>query len=144
MALTNAQKRTIAERLIIEDGKTGEYVSDFLGVSAQSISRWRKGRKGEKSWDDRRTENLSAPHKIKELLQKQLEKVASGEKATIDADALAKISRVLQDVSGKVNTQVVISVFEEFDNWLSEIDPEEAIKITKIHRKFILHKASKE
>lgn len=144
MALTNQQKRTIAERLIIEDGKTGEYVSEFLDVSAQSISRWRKGRAGEKTWDERRTENLSAPHKIKELLQKQLELVASGEKATIDADALSKISKVLNDVSGKISTQVVISVFEEFDNWLSEIDPEEALKVTKIHRKFILNKAAKE
>ncbi len=144
MALSNAKKRNIAERLIIEDGKTGEYVSEFLDISVQSISRWRKGRKGEKTWDERRTENLSAPHKIKELLQQQLQLVASGEKATIDADALAKISRVLQDVSGKISTQVVISVFEEFDNWLSEVDPEEALKVTKIHRKFILNKAAKE
>ncbi|MEE9408135.1 MAG: hypothetical protein V3V28_08680 [Polaribacter sp.] len=144
MALTNQKKRSIAERLIIEDGKTGEYVSDFLDISSQTVSRWRKGRKGEKTWDERRTENLSAPHKIKELLQKQLELVASGEKATIDADSLSKISKVLQDVSSKVSTQVVLSVLEEFDNWFSEIDPEKALEITKIHRAFLIYKATLE
>lgn len=142
MTLSNIKKKAIAERLIIEDGKTGEYVSEFLGITPQTVSRWRQGRKGEKTWDERRAENLSAPHKIKSLLQKQLELVANGDKPSIDADALSKISKVLNDVSGKISTQVVISVLEEFDVWMSENEPIIALDILKWHRQFILYKAS--
>lgn len=142
--LSAAQKRTIAERMFIEDGETAKYISEFLDVSEQSLSRWRKGRKDEKSWDDRRAENLSAPHKIKELLQKELVKVAGGEKSNIDADALAKISRVMQDVSSKTSVQVVLSVLKEFDVWMSSQEPEEALKFLKWHKQFIMHKASME
>jgi hypothetical protein len=142
MALTNAQKRAVAERMFIEDGDTAKYIAEFLDLSEQTLSRWRKGRRGEKTWDERRSANLSAPHKIKELLVKQLELVAGGEKATIDADALAKISRVLQDVSSKTSVQVVLSVFKEFDNWLADQEPEVAIAFLKWHKKFIMYKAS--
>ncbi len=144
MALSNIQKRAIAERMFIEDGETAKYIAEFLGLSEQTLSRWRKGRKAEKTWDDRRAENLAAPHKIKELLVKQLELVASGEKATVDADALAKISRVLQDVSSKTSVQVVLSVFKEFDNWLADQEPEIAITFLKWHKNFIIYKASLE
>jgi len=142
--LSNQKKRAIAERMFIEDGETAKAIAAYLDVSEQTISRWRKGRPGEKSWDLRRAEVLSAPHKIKELLIQQLEKIANGEKATIDADALAKISKVLETVSGKISVQVVLSVFKEFDNWMASQDPEQAIKFLEWHKAFILHKAATE
>jgi len=142
--LSNQKKRAIAERMFIEDGETAKAIAAFLDVSEQTVSRWRKGRPGEKSWDQRRAEVLAAPHKIKELLTRQLEKIANGEKATIDADALAKISKVLDSVSGKTNVQVVISVFKEFDNWMAAQDPDMAIKFLEWHKAFIVHKASTE
>ncbi|MDC9722374.1 MAG: hypothetical protein PSN34_06330 [Urechidicola sp.] len=142
MALSNQKKRALAERMFIEDGDTAKYISEFLTVSEQTLSRWRKGRTGESSWDDRRAENLSAPHKLKEILTKQLQIVAEGGQSTIDADALAKISRVLQDVSSKTSVQVVLSVLKEFDTWMAEQEPELAIDFLKWHKKFIIHKAS--
>lgn len=142
--LTNQKKRALAERMFIEEGMTAKAIAYELDVSEVTVSRWRKGRKGEKSWDMRRAEVLSAPHKIKELLVEQLEKIAKGEKATIDADALAKISKVLETVSGKISVQVVLSVFKEFDNWMASQDPEMAVKFLEWHKQFILYKASVE
>lgn len=130
--------------MYIDDGHTGKYIAEFLGVSEQTVTRWKKGRKGEDDWDTRRAEVLAAPHKIKELLLKQLKLVSEGEKATIDADALAKISKVMEAVSAKTSVQVVLSVFKEFDNFMAEQDPETAITFLKWHKKFILHKASME
>lgn len=144
MPLTNQKKRAMAERMYIEDGKSAQYIVEFLVVSAQTISKWKKGRKGEKNWDERRAENLSAPHKIRSLLLSQLEMVAKGEKPTVDADALSKISRVLQDVSNKISTQVCISVLTELDLFISENYPEKVLEISKLHRAFILQKASLE
>ncbi len=142
MGLTNQKKRAIAERMFIEEGMTAKAIAEALDVSEVTVSRWRKGRKGEKNWDLRRAEVLAAPHKIKELLVKQLELIASGQKATIDADALAKISKVLENINGKLSVQVVISVFKEFDNWMAEQDPETAVKFLEWHKQFILYKAS--
>ena len=140
MSVTNKKKLAIAERMFIEDGETAKYIAQFLELTEQTISRWRK--KG--NWDDRRAENLTAPHKIKALLQKQLVKIANGEKSEIDADALSKISRVLQDVTSKTSVQVTMSVLKEFDIWMNSQDAELGLSFLRWHKKFIMHKASLE
>lgn len=142
--LSNKKKRELAERMFIEEGMNGKAIAEELEVSEVTVSNWRKGRTGEKDWDERRAEVLSAPHKIKEILLKQLKLVAEGEKATIDADALIKISKVIETVSGKISTQVVFTVFKEFDNWMAQQDPIMAMKFLEYHKLFIHHKASTE
>lgn len=142
--LSNEKKRALAERMFINDGMTGKQIALDLNLSEQTVTKWRKGRTGEKDWDTRRAEIISAPHIIKELLIKQLQLISEGEKPTIDADALAKISKVLESISGKVSVQVVISVFKEFDDFMTDHDPELAVKFLEYHKKFILHKASQQ
>jgi transposase len=142
--LSNDKKRSLAERMFINDGMTAKQISIDLDVSEQTLSRWRKGRKGEKDWDTRRNEVISAPHVIKEILLKELKKIAEGEDPGIDADALAKVSKVLETVSGKVSVQVVLSVFKEFDNWMAEQDPKTAVLFTEYHKKFLIHRINQE
>lgn len=138
--LSNKKKQELAERMFIEEGMSGKAIASELEVSEVTVSAWRK--KG--NWDERRSQVLSAPHKIKEILLKELNNVASGQKPSIDADALAKISRVVEAVSSKTSTQIVITVFKEFDNWMAEQDPEMAVKFTEFHKSFILYKAQLE
>jgi len=142
--LSNKKKRELGERMFIEEGMNGKAIAEELEVSEVTVSNWRKGRAGEKDWDERRAEVLSAPHKIKEILLKQLKLVAEGKKATIDADALVKISKVIETVSAKTSVQVVITVFKEFDNWMARQDPQMAVKFLEFHKLFIHHKASLE
>lgn len=140
--LTNDKLRGFAERMFIEDGMTAKAIAEILDKPEQTIGRWRKGRKGEKDWDIRRAEVLSAPHKIKEILTKELKSIAEGNKAAIDADALSKVGKVLVGITGKVSAQVVLSVFKEFDNWMAEQDPETAILFLDFHKQFLIYKAS--
>ncbi|WP_136464935.1 DUF1804 family protein [Flagellimonas onchidii] len=142
--LTNEKKRTLAERMFINDGMTAKAIAMELETTEQTVGRWRKGGKGEKDWDTRRAELLSAPHKIKEILTKELQSIAEGNKPEIDADALSKVGKVLEGISGKVSTQIVLSAFKEFDNWMAEQEPETAILFLDWHKKFILYKASLE
>lgn len=142
--LSNEKKRALAERLFINDGQTCKQIALDIDVSEVTLSRWRKGRKGEQDWDTRRAEVISSPHILKELLTKQLKLISEGEKPTIDADALIKISKVLETVSGKVSVQVVISVLKEFDNFMIDHDPELAVRFLEFHKKFILHKAERQ
>ena len=142
--LTNEKKRGLAERMFIDDGMTAKAIAAELETTEQTLTRWRKGRTGEKNWDIRRAELLAAPHKIKEILTKELQNIAEGNKPAIDADALSKVGKVLEGISGKVSTQIVLSVFKEFDNWMAEQEAETAIVFLDWHKKFILYKASLE
>ena len=142
--LTNQAKKVMAERMFVEDGMTAKAIAEQLEVSEQTLSKWRKGKEGEKSWDDKRAEMLASPHKIKEILLKELMLVAGGEKSMVDADALAKINKVIETLSDKINTQIVFSVFKEFDNWMADQDPKTAILFTEYHKQFILYKINQE
>ncbi len=140
--LTNEKKRALAERMFIHDGMTCKAIAGDLDVSEQTLSRWRKGREGEKDWDLRRSQHLAAPHVLRELLLKELQVVAEGNKSNIDADALIKISKVIEALSDKVSVQLVLSVFKEFDNWMVQQDPKAAISFLPWHKQFLLYKAS--
>jgi len=142
--LTNQAKKVMAERMFVEDGMTGKAISEQLDVSEQTLSKWRKGKEGEKSWDDKRAEMLASPHKIKEILLKELIVVASGGKSLVDADALAKINKVIETLSDKISVQVVFSVFKEFDNWMADQDPKTAVQFTEWHKQFLLYKINLE
>lgn len=135
--LNYAKLRALAERMFM-DGMKGTAIASELDVSTVTISKWRKDDK----WDDRKTELHASPHKIKELLLKELQKLSNGEVSKINADAIAKISKVIESVNDRVSVQIVLTVFKEFDNWMSEQDPELAIKFTEYHKHFLLHKAS--
>lgn len=142
--LTNQAKKVMAERMFVEDGMTAKAIAEQLDVSEQTLSKWRKGKEGEKSWDDKRAEMLASPHKIKEILLKELILVAGGEKSKIDADALAKINKVIESLSDKISVQVVFSVFKEFDNWMADQDPKTAVQFTEWHKQFLLYKINLE
>lgn len=142
--LTNQAKKVMAERMFVEDGMTAKAIAEQLEVSEQTLSKWRKGKEGEKSWDDKRAEMLASPHKIKEILLKELILVAGGEKSKVDADALAKINKVIESLSDKISVQVVFSVFKEFDNWMADQDPKTAILFTEWHKQFLLYKINLE
>ncbi|MCC9072461.1 transposase [Flavobacterium sp. F-65] len=142
--LTNQAKKVMAERMFVEDGMTAKAIAEQLDVSEQTLSKWRKGKEGEKSWDDKRAEMLASPHKIKEILLKELILVAGGEKSKVDADALAKINKVIESLSDKISVQVVFSVFKEFDNWMADQDPKTAILFTEWHKQFLLYKINLE
>jgi transposase-like protein len=142
--LTNQAKKVMAERMFVEDGMTAKAIAKQLELSEQTLSKWRKGKEGEKSWDDKRAQMLASPHKIKEILFKELMLVAGGEKSAVDADALAKINKVIETLSDSTSVQIVFSVFKEFDNWMADQDPKTAVLFTEYHKQFILFKINQE
>ena len=138
--LSNKKKKEIAESMFINEGMSGKAIAGSLDVTENTISRWRHN--DTPSWDDRRLLIMSSPYKIKEVLIEELSNIASGKEAKINADALSKIAKVIDTISGKISVQLVVSIFKEFDNWMSEQEPEMAIKFTQWHKQFILYKAA--
>lgn len=129
-----------AERQFVEEGLTCKAISENLEVSEVTLSKWRN----DGNWDKKREEMLASPHKLRELLVKELKIIAEGGKSGIDADALAKVSKVIESFSGRINVQVVFSVFKEFDNWMADQDPKTAVLFTEYHKQFILYKINQE
>jgi transposase-like protein len=138
--LTNDKKRALGEQMFIENMRTSKYIAEYLGVSEQTVSRWRK----KYDWDKRRTEALASPHRIKSILFRELENIAEGNDKTIEADGLYKIFKVIEGLSDRTSVQVVLSVFKEFDDWMIDQDPDMAIKFLEYHKKFILFKAEQQ
>ena len=138
--LTNQAKKIMAERMYVEDGMTAKAISEQLDVSEQTLSKWKKDGR----WDDKRAEMLASPHKIREILIRELKVVAEGGFSIIDADALSKINKVIEGLSSSTSIQIVFSVFKEFDNWMADQDPKTAVLFTEYHKQFILYKINQE
>lgn len=142
--ISNDKKRGIAEDMYIRLGLTGREIAENLGVTEQTVSRWKKGREGEKSWDDRKTESCLTPLKIKEMLLKEAEKLAKGEESTVKADQLSKIMSAIDQLDKKINVRTVMDVFREFDNWMAEQEPATAVQFTRFHKLFLQYRISLE
>lgn len=142
--VNNEALRAIAERMYVEDGMTAKAIANAVDVTEQTIGRWKKGIQGDISWDVKRAQYLSAPSNIKKILTNELVHLSKGGDATLDIKAITDITKAIATLSDKVSTQVVFSVFKEFDMWMTEQDPELAIKFLEFHRMFLLHKAQTE
>jgi hypothetical protein len=137
---TSKSKKLIAERMFVEDGMSAKAISEMIEVSQVSLSKWRK----EGDWDNKRAQMLAAPHKLREILMKELKTIAEGGKSNVDADALAKVNKVIETMSDRISVQIVFSVFKEFDNWMADQDPKTAIQFTEWHKQFLLYKINQE
>lgn len=142
--ITNEKKREIAEDMYIRLGLTGREIAENLSITEQTVSRWKKGRGGEKSWDDRKTEAQLTPLKIKELLLKEAEKLALGQESNVKADQLSKIMSAIDQLDKKINVRTVMDVFREFDNWMAEQEPAQAIQFTRWHKLFLQYRITLE
>lgn len=129
--------RDLAEDMYIRQGKTGREIADLLDVSEQTISGWKKGREGEKSWDDRKRDAQLTPVKLKETLMTEAQNIATGAGSNINADQLSKVMKAINDLDKTVNPRVVMAVFQGFDNYMAEINPEKAIEFTDYHKLYL-------
>lgn len=137
--LSKTEKRRFqAEDLFINHGMLAKEIAAIVGVSEQTISKYRKSY----NWDDRRADALSSPAKIKEILTSELLSVSSGNKPKIDCDALSKIAKVRREMSGNIDGGTILNVLKECDNWLAGVDPKAAPTVAGYHKQFLQHKAA--
>ena len=139
--LSNAKKKQLAEELYISGKMNAKEIAIHLNLSEQTLVKWKKGAKNEKTWDDRKKELNLTPLRLKELLLNEANKIANGETSTINADQLSKIMSAVDKLDKKVSTRVVIDVCKEIDNYVSKHDPKLAVTFTEWHKKFIIHRS---
>jgi transcriptional regulator with XRE-family HTH domain len=142
--VNNEPLRAIAERMLVEDGLTAKAIADAVGVTEQTIGRWRKGIQGDISWDDKRKQFLSAPNNIKKVLMNELSDLAEGKESKLDVKAITEVRKAMEFLSDSVSAHVVMAVFKEFDSWIASQDPDIAIMFLEWHKLFLLHKVQQE
>lgn len=136
MAKNDAIKRQ-AEMMFVELGMTAKDIAEQLNVEPKTVGRWRNG--SVPTWDVKRQQLLASPHKIKELLRKELLSVLEGNAPTIKADDIIKLTNSLDKIDDKINPRVVLSVIKMLDEFLADINPQLASASLNDHKKFILH-----
>lgn len=131
--------RKLAEDLYINKGYTLTQISEEWEVSAVSLSKWKKGREGEKTWDERKAFVTLAPVRLKELMYEHALAIAEGRESKLPADALSKIMKSIRELEKETSPRIVNSVFKQFDTWMLGISPDKALEITKYHRMYMQH-----
>ncbi|WP_312083613.1 hypothetical protein [Epilithonimonas hominis] len=142
--VNNEPVRALAEKMFVEEGMTAKAIAETIDVTEQTIGRWRKGIQGDISWDEKRTQFLSAPNNIKKVLMTELKDLSEGKDASIDVKAISAVTKAIELLSDKVSAQIVMAVFKEFDSWMAIQDPEQAVSFLEWHKLFLLYKAQQE
>jgi|SRR5690606_4341625 len=139
---SNERKRAYAERLYIEDGWTAKSIATTVGVSENTVGAWIKKYK----WKEKKEELNAAPHRVKKKILEEIQSVLDGGQSSFNADTLSKLTRAFERLNQQVSTQVVISVFKEYDNWLAgqDIQQDSLSEQLDLHKQFLQHRIESE
>lgn len=144
--MTNAMKKELAESMFINSGHSPELIVEKLGITRSTIYRWIKEKKEHQlSWKEQRDMIQSAPHKIKQFIDQQLLNAVETKKYDSKlSDFLVKVIKARENLDKTISAHTVISVFEEFDSFMSTHDLDKAKDFIPYHKAFIYHKAAQQ
>lgn len=136
-----SKKRQKAEEWYIEHFEaTQKEIATLFNVTEKTIGNWKE----KYGWEKKRLDYHSSPVRIKELLQQELMRIAQGEPAKLNADSVSKLMSALDKLDKKADPIVVQKILKDLDNFISESDPEFAIRCTEFHRQFLIHRINLE
>lgn len=134
-------KKSIARRLYMS-GMGMEEISDRIGVSRPTVSRWCQ----EGGWKGARAaQNITRPELVNKLLltiDSLITQVNDSKDPSLIAglgDRLAKLSSVIEKLDRKANVVDAIEVFMAFSRWLeyrSQTDPEVTADLMRVINKY--------
>ncbi|TAG31889.1 MAG: hypothetical protein EAZ35_02235 [Sphingobacteriia bacterium] len=133
MSKEKIKERQAAEQFFVNNLYDAKTISDLLSIREATISTWRV----KYGWDKLREDTINNPVKMKSLIAKQMLLIAQGEKSTIDADALAKMFKVFEGISEKINPGIVAAVLKLLDEFQAKENPAHAILCLDYHKKFL-------
>jgi transposase len=119
-------KKKHAYFLFVENGLDAKAISDMLGVSENTISKWNKA----EDWKGQRTRRMLAPDKLISHYYEQSEVIIQTAKdenrplTSSEADALVKLASAISKLDKKVDVSITTSVLRRFNNYLLQIDLE--------------------
>jgi uncharacterized protein YjcR len=141
MGLKKDDAKRLAEDFFIDNfSVTQNEVAEMFEVTPKTLSKWAV----EGEWVKKRNAYHSSPVKIKQLLQNELLSVSQGNIPTLNADGISKLQSAIDKIDKKADPIVVHEILKSLDNFVSEIDPAFAIKLTDFNKKFLMHRINLE
>jgi hypothetical protein len=135
MPVKKLKEKEVAEDLFVNKFWNGAAICEFLKLQPNTFSKWRN--KG--NWDKLQEETINNPVKMRRLIAQQMLMIAGGEKSSIDADALAKMYKVYEGMSEKINPGIAAAIIKLYDEYLLKANPELAVKNLEYNKKFLIH-----
>jgi DNA-binding XRE family transcriptional regulator len=133
------EQRQAAQDLFIYSGRTQKEIAEIIGVSEQTIVRWKE----EGKWEQLKgANNLTANQVISNLYKRALE---LSQDPSSNADRIAKIASAIDRLKPTRNTLTsYISAFMDLGNWLKNTGKlQEAKLLTKAQKEFIQEQVNK-
>lgn len=139
--MAKTQTRLKAEAFFIENiDATLKEVAEHFKTSEKTIGNWAR----QDDWEGKRLDFHASPTLIKQRLQQEALRITAGEKPLFSADAINKIMAAIDRLERKADPIVVHKILKDLDMFISEIDPEFAVKCTPFHKQFLQHRINLE
>ena len=133
------EQKQAAQDLFVYSGRTQKEIAEIIGVTEQTIVRWKE----EGKWEDLKGANsLTANQVIANLYKRALELSAD---PSSNADKIAKLASAIDRLKPTKNTLTgYISAFMDLGNWMKKSGYlEEAKLLTKVQKEFIQEQINK-
>jgi hypothetical protein len=130
--LSNKEKKEMAYDLFMNTDKSQNEICEFLKIAPKTLSGW----KIDGMWEELKGAQTITAKNIEINVLKKLHDMSLGD--TLNADAMAKLARVIEVISEKKYTiSQMFNVFKAFTNWLYPKDPDAAKMLNRYQREFI-------
>ena len=136
-------KEKIAADLFVKGGLAQNKIAERLGVSENTVSRWKR----EGNWESQRAARVATPKNLVIDLQQNIYHIS--QQANIEdraltqgeADKIAKLSAAIERIEKRTTLSDVIGVMEDFMNYISEADLDLAKVVAPHQNDFVIKRA---
>lgn len=131
--LSNDDKKALAYDLFMNTDKTQNEICDIIDIAPKTFTRWKQ----DGMWEELKGATTITAQSIITNIYKKMHDMTS-EGGNFNADALAKLARVIEVISDKKYTiSQMFNVFKAFTNWLFPKDPDAAKMLNKHMKEFV-------
>lgn len=115
-------------------------ISEFLAISENTITKWKKQDEGTgNDWDKQREKTIGDPNKLKAAILAEMVSITNGEAPKLNADGLYKLFRIIEGLNDRINPGTVAAIMKQYDEFLLVENKELAVTNLPYNKKFLTH-----
>lgn len=131
--LSNDQKKDLAYEMYMNTAKNQNEICAIIDIAPKTFTKWKQ----EGMWEELKSASTITAKSIEINVLNRLHEMSLDAK-TLNADAMAKLARVIEVITEKRYTiSQMMNVFMAFTNWLFAIDPDAAKVLNKYQKTFV-------
>ncbi len=132
--LSNSEKKDLAYEMYMNTDKNQQEICLIIDVAPKTFTKWKQ----EGLWEELKAARLMSAKSIEMNILQRLHDMSADKDTPLNADAMAKLARVIEVISEKRYTiSQMMKVLQAFINWLFPIDDEAAKMLNRYQKQFI-------